>query len=849
MLWQNVLGRAKSASARLWIETPFIAPTWSAGPQDGAPQGVLAPQTSLSELETSMHPEGIGAPVRRREDRRFLTGRGEYVSDLVMEGELHCAFVRSPHAHARIRAVATATAAAAPGVVAVFTGADMAADRVGPMTPLWRIPGVDGTKMNEPPRWALARDAVRHVGEAVAMVVAATRNQALDAAELVEVDWEPLPAVVDLRDAAAVGAPQLHPEAPDNLCVRFQRGNRTAVDEAFAKAAHSVAVDIVNHRIICAALEPRAVIAVASATRGLDGHAVTLWSATQVPHHIRKFVAEQLDLPENAVRVIAPDVGGGFGTKGKHYPEEVILAWAARRLEKPLKWVSTRSEAFVSDYQARDHVTRAELALDADGRFLGVRVSTLAAVGAYVSTVGAAVPTSVYTGVLSGPYRIPAIFADVRVLFTNTVPTDAYRGAGRPEACFVLERLVEEAAERLGIDRIELRRRNFIPASAMPYTTAVGPTYDTGDFARLFERALVLADYAGFPARRAEAAKRGMLRGFGVCYFVESSGVAPSKYAGMFGARAGFFDSADIRVAADGSLLVMCGTHSHGQAHATTFPQVLASRIGVPLAQIELVEGDTGRVPYGTGTFGSRSMVIAGSAIVMAADKVIAKAKRVAAHMLEADAADVEHRVVDGAGEFRVAGTDRGVGWAEVARAATYAHDLPPGMEPVLHENAFFDPTNLTWSNGAQTCEVEVDPATGVTRIVSYVGVDDIGTVINPMVVEGQVHGAIAQGVGQAMFEAAVYDRETGQLQSGSFMDYPMPRADTLPDFISETDESQPCTHNPLGAKGCGESGTIGAPAAITSAMRDALAPLGVRGLEMPFTMDKVWRAIRQARG
>ncbi len=777
-----------------------------------------------------MHPEGIGAPMRRREDR-------------------HCAFVRSPHAHARIRAVRTAAATAAPGVAAVFTGADMAADRVGPMTPLWRIPGADGTKMNEPPRWALARDAVRHVGEAVAMVVASTRNQALDAAELVEVDWEPLPAVVELRDAAAAGAPQLHPEAPDNLCVRFQRGNRGAVDEAFAKAAHSVAVDIVNHRIICAALEPRAVIAVASATRGLDGHAVTLWSATQVPHHIRKFVAEQLDLPENAVRVIAPDVGGGFGTKGKHYPEEVILAWAARRLEKPLKWVSTRSEAFVSDYQARDHVTRAELALDADGRFLGVRVSTLAAVGAYVSTVGAAVPTSVYTGVLSGPYRIPAIFADVRVLFTNTVPTDAYRGAGRPEACFVLERLVEEAAERLGVDRIELRRRNFIPASAMPYTTAVGPTYDTGDFARLFERALVLADYAGFPARRAEAEKRGMLRGFGVCYFVESSGVAPSKYAGMFGARAGFFDSADIRVAADGSLLVMCGTHSHGQAHATTFPQVLASRIGVPLAQIELVEGDTGRVPYGTGTFGSRSMVIAGSAIAMAADKVIAKAKRVAAHMLEADAADIEHRVVDGAGEFRVAGTDRGVGWAEVARAATYAHDLPPGMEPVLHENAFFDPTNLTWSNGAQTCEVEIDPATGVTRIVSYVGVDDIGTVINPMVVEGQVHGAIAQGVGQAMFEAAVYDRETGQLQSGSFMDYPMPRADTLPDFVSETDESQPCTHNPLGAKGCGESGTIGAPAAITSAMRDALAPLGVRGLEMPFTIDKVWRAIRQARG
>ena len=794
-----------------------------------------------------MHPEGIGAAVLRREDRRFLIGRGQFVSDIVIEGELHCAFVRSPHAHATIRAIDSAAASAAPGVVAVYTGADMATDKVGPMTPLWQIPGVDGKPMNEPPRWALSRGTVRHVGEAVAVVVAATRHQAMDAAEQVDVDWETLPTVVDVRDAVLAAAPQLHAEAPGNLCVRFQRGAQAPVDAAFARATHKVAVDIINHRIICAALEPRAVIAMASATRGLDGHAITLWSATQVPHHIRKFVAEQLALPENAVRVIAPDVGGGFGTKGKHYPEEIVLAWAARKLERPLKWVSTRSEAFVSDYQARDHATRAELALDAEGHFLGMRVTTLAALGAYVSTVGAAVPTTVYTAVLSGPYRIPAIFAEVRAVFTNTVPTDAYRGAGRPEACFVLERLVEEAASQTGIDRLTLRRRNFIPVSAMPYATPVGPTYDTGNFVRLFERALVLADHAGFPARRAAAAARGMLRGFGIAYFVESSGVAPSKYAGMFGARAGFFDSADIRVAADGSLLVMCGTHSHGQAHATTFPQVLASRIGVPLDMIELVEGDTGRVPYGTGTFGSRSMVIAGSAIVMAADKLLVKAKKLAAHMLEADDADVEHRVVDGTCEFRVAGTDRSVGWPAVARAITYAHDLPPGMEPVLHENAFFDPTNLTWSNGAQACEVEIDPATGVTRIVSYIGVDDIGTVINPMVVDGQVHGAIAQGIGQALFESAVYDRDTGQLYTGSFMDYTIPRADVLPMFVSETDESQPCTHNPLGAKGCGESGTIGAPASITSAMRDALEPVGVKGLEMPFTAGKVWRAIRQA--
>ena len=795
----------------------------------------------------STHSEGIGAAVKRREDVRFLTGRGRYVADLVFEGELHCAFVRSPHAHARIRGIDVGAALGAPGVVAVYTGADMAADGVGPMAPLWRIPGVNRTKMNEPPRWGLARDAVRHVGEAVALVVAASAQQAHDAAERVEVDWQPLPAVPQVRDAIARGASQLHAEAPGNLVVRFQRGNEEAVSNAFAKAAHVVSVDIVNHRIACAAIEPRAVIAMPSPDRGLAGNELVIYSATQVPHHIRKFVAEELELPENSVRVIAPDVGGGFGTKGKHYPEEIVLAWAARKLERPLKWISTRSEAFISDYQARDHVTQAQLALDGEARFLGLRVSTLASVGAYVSTVGAAVPTSVYTGVLSGPYRIPAIFVDVQVLFTNTVPTDAYRGAGRPEACYVLERLVEAAARQLNLDRFELRRRNFIPPEAMPYTTPVGPTYDTGNFPRLFERVMELADYRGFPARKAAAASKGLIRGFGACYFVESSGVAPSKYAGMFGARAGFFDSADIRVAADGSLLVMCGTHSHGQAHETTFAQVLAHKIGVPLSRVELVEGDTGRVPYGTGTFGSRSMVIAGSAIVMAADKIIAKAKRAAAHLLEASEGDIEHRVVQGAGEFRVAGTDRTIAWADVARAVTYAHNLPAGMEPVLHENAFFDPTNLTWSNGAQACEVVIDPETGITTLATYVCVDDIGTVINPMVVEGQVHGAAAQGIGQALFEGTHYDA-TGQLLTASFMDYAMPRAGSLPFFVSETDESRPCTHNPLGAKGCGESGTIGAPAAITSAMLDALGALGVKDIAMPFTQEKVWRAIRAGR-
>ena len=795
-----------------------------------------------------MHPEGIGAAVLRREDERFLTGAGEYVSDLRFEGELHCAFVRSPHAHARIRGIDTAAARAAPGVIQVYTGADPATDKVGHMQPLWRIPGINGTTMIEPPRWCIAQSVVRHVGEIVAMVVAESRNAALDAAEKVDVDWEPLAAVVDVRDAVKPGAAQVHAEAPGNVCLRFARGAEAPVTAAFASAKHIVRVDLINHRIICAALEPRAIIAMASPTRGKDGHALTIYSSTQVPHHIRKLVSEQLGLPENSIRVVAPDVGGGFGTKGKHYPEECILAWAARKMRRTLKWVSTRSEAFVSDYHARDHSTHAEAALDDKGRFLAIRVSTLASVGAYVSTVGAAVPSTVYTAVLSGPYRIPAILGEVTVLFTHTVPTDAYRGAGRPEACYVLEQLMETAARQLGIDRMEIRRRNFIPPTAMPYATPVGPTYDTGNFPKLFERALELADYKGFEARRAESAERGMLRGFGIAYFVESSGVAPSKYAGMFGARAGFFDSADIRVSADGSLLVTCGTHSHGQAHVTTYAQVVASKIGLPLSKIEIFEGDTARVPYGTGTFGSRSMVIAGSAIFMATDKIIAKAKRAAAHLLEAAERDIEHTTVGGHGEFRVIGTDRKLAWADVARAVTYAHNLPPGMEPVLHESAFFDPTNLTWSNGSQVAELEVDPDTGVTRLLNYVCIDDIGTVINPMVVEGQVQGALAQGIGQAMFEQATYDRESGQLYTASFLDYVMPRADIMPNIVSETDESQPCTHNPLGAKGCGESATIGAPAAITSAVIDALKPLGVTTIAMPFTIDKMWKAVATAR-
>jgi carbon-monoxide dehydrogenase large subunit len=780
--------------------------------------------------------EGIGARVLRKEDWRFLTGRGEFVADLAVPGALHAVIVRSPHAHARIRAI---DASGASGAAGVLTGADMAADGVGPMRCIWPVRSKDGRPMAEPPRWALARGRVRHVGEPVALVVAATRAAAMDAAERVAVDYEPLPAVVAGRDALAEGAPQVHAEAPGNVCFRWSRGDEQAVAKAFAGAAHRIALDLVNHRIAGCAIEPRAAIGVP----GADPDSLTLYSSTQVPHFTRRLVAEQLGLPELAIRVIAPDVGGGFGYKGKHYPEETIMAWAARRLRQPVAWVASRTESFVSDNQARDHVTRCELALDADGRFLALRVDTIANLGAYVSSVGAAIPSAIYTALLAGLYTTPAIYAEVTGVFTTTVATDAYRGAGRPEACFVLERLADEAARRLGLDRVEIRRRNLIPPSAMPYRTPIGPTYDCGNFPRILERALEVSDHAGFEARRARSAGHGLARGIGVACFIESSGVAPSRLAGALGARVGLFESAEIRVDATGGVQASLGTHNHGQGHETSFAQVLASRLGVPLSRIRIVEGDTAAVPYGTGTFGSRSMAVGGSALDRATVKIVEKGRRIAAHRLEAAEADVEFA----AGRFAVKGTDRTLAFEDVARAANTAHDLPPGLEPGLQESAFYDPANFAFSNGAHICEVEIDPETGVVSLAGYWAVDDIGTVINPMIVTGQLHGAVTQGLGQALCEACAYDAE-GQLLSASFLDYALPRADWLPDFVSENDESQPCTHNPLGAKGCGEAGTIGAPAALVSAVLDALRPLGVTDIAMPLTPQRVWAAIRDGR-
>jgi carbon-monoxide dehydrogenase large subunit len=537
---------------------------------------------------------------------------------------------------------------------------------------------------------------------------------------------------------------------------------------------------------------------------------------------------------------MSPDMGGGFGYKGKHYPEETLVVWAARRLRRPVKWSAGRQESFLSDTQGRDHRTTASLALDSNATFLALKVSTAANLGAYVSSFGAAIPGPIYSALLAGVYRTPAVFVEVEGIFSNTVPTDAYRGAGRPEACYVLERLADKAARELGLDRAEIRRRNLVPASAMPYKTPVGPTYDCGDFPRMLERALEVSAYGNFAERRKASRK---LRGIGLACYVESSGVAPSRLAGMMGARVGFYEAAQVRMAADGSVTAYLGTHNHGQGHATTFAQILSERFGVAMEKIRIVEGDTAAVPVGTGTFGSRSIAVGGSALFKAADKVLDKGKRIAAHLLEVSAADIEYA----SGTFKVAGTDRAVRFEEVARAAYVPHRYPlESLEPGLDENAFYDPANFAFSNGAQVCEVEVDPETGAVEIVSYCAVDDVGTVINPMIVEGQLHGGLAQGIGQALFERTVY--EEGQLLSASFMDYAVPRATDLMFFQTETDESQPCTHNPLGAKGCGESGAIGAPAAVVSALLDALAPLGVTDLEMPATPHRLWEAMRRAR-
>jgi carbon-monoxide dehydrogenase large subunit len=785
--------------------------------------------------------DAIGAPVSRVEDFRFLTGAGRFVSDIDVPGALHAVFVRSVHAHARIRSIDATGALAVPGVVAVLTGRDMEADNVGPMRALWSITGPDGVPMAEPPRFALARGMVRYVGEPVAIVIAETPHAAQDGAERVAIVYDALTAVTEGLAALAPDAPQLHDSAANNVCFRWKRGDHDRVAAIFDAAQHVVRLDIVNQRIGGAAIEPRALIAAPPSPR----EKLTLYSTTQVPHHVRRLVTEQLGFSETRMRVVAPDVGGGFGYKGKLYPEESIVAWAALRLRRPVRWTASRSESFLSDYQARDHTTVAELALDSGGQFLALRVKTIANVGAYVSTFGAAIPSAIYSALLAGVYRTPAIAVECTGVFTNTVPTDAYRGAGRPEACYVLERLADRAGAVLKRDPAAIRRLNLIPGDAMPYQTPIGPKYDSGDFPLIFARAMEMSDYAGFAERRRSANACGLLRGIGMACFVESSGVAPSRFAGALGARAGFYESAAVTIEPDGRVRARLGTQNHGQGHETSMAQILAARLSIALDRIEIIEGDTDIVPYGTGTFGSRSIAVGGSALAVAAGKLIEKGRLIASHLLEAAESDVRFE----AGRFHVAGTNHAVSIDDVARAAYVPHNFPlETLEPGLQDVAVYDPRAFAFSNGVHVCEVEIDPETGRTILVRYTAVDDIGTVINPMIATGQVHGGVAQGVGQALMEQIVYAPDSGQALSGSFMDYGIPRASDLPFVTSAFDQSQPCTHNPLGAKGCGEAGTIAAPAAITGAILNALEPLGVRDLVMPATPCKVWHLIHEAR-
>ncbi len=778
---------------------------------------------------TDMSSSPIGQSLLRREDRRFLTGAGQYTDDVVMHGQTYAVFLRSPHAHARIAGIDTSRAREAPGVVAIFTGADLAEAKVGGLPCGWLIHSKDGSPMKEPPHPVLAQGKVRHVGDQVALVVAETLLQAKDAAELIDVDYEPLPAVVDLRSADSAGTP-VHDEAPDNVCYHWGHGDKAAVDAAFANPAHVTRLDFVNNRLIPNAMEPRAANAVY--TKHDDSY--TLYVANQNPHVERLLMsAFVLGLPESKVRVIAPDVGGGFGSKIFLYPEETALVWASKHVGRPIKWTAERSESFLTDAHGRDHVTTAEMAMDDQGRFLALRVNTTANLGAYLSTFSTAVPTILYGTLLAGQYRTPAIYVEVKAVFTNTAPIDAYRGAGRPEASYLIERIAEQCARDMKLDPAEIRRRNFI--TEFPYATPVGLTYDSGGYAASLDRAIELADVAGFPARRQEATRRGMLRGLGYSCYIEACGIAPSNIAGALGARAGLFEAGEVRVHPTGTVTVFTGAHSHGQGHETTFAQVVAAKLGLPVENVEIVHGDTGRVPFGMGTYGSRSLAVGGTAIVMAVDKIIAKGKKIAAHLLEAADTDIEFDN----GTFKVAGTDREVPFAQVALSAYVPHNYPlDKLEPGLNENAFYDPSNFTFPAGAHICEVEVDPQTGRTRVVQFVAVDDFGNVVNPMIVEGQVHGGVAQGLGQAMLEGCSYDPESGQLLTGSLMDYAIPRADDLPKFVVDTTVT-PCTHNPLGVKGCGEAGAIGAPGAFINAMTDAL---GVRDVPMPATAERVWR-------
>lgn len=785
--------------------------------------------------------DGIGAETVRREDVRFLKGKGKYTDDIATYGQAVAVFARSTVANGKINSIDTSVAEGMPGVLAVFTGEDFV--EVGGNPAGWAINSRDGEPMKEPKRPVLAHGKVRHVGDAYAAVIAETEREARDAVEAIEADIEDLPAVIDMK-AALTSDNLVHDEIGTNQCFDWGwiEDNRAATDEAIKGAAHVTTLELVNNRLVPNAMEPRS----SSATYDESSDEYVLHTTSQNPHLTRLLIsAFVMGIPENKLTVIAPDVGGGFGSKIYHYGEEALVLAAAKRTGRPVRWTADRTEAFLTDAHGRDHVTKIELATDAEGNFLAFRTETYANVGAYLSNFSTATPTFLHGTLMAGNYTVPNVYVNVKAVFTNTAPVDAYRGAGRPEATYSLERVIDKCARELGMDPIALRRKNFIKPDQYPYASAAGLEYDAGNYDQLMDKMEEVADTAGFAARRAESEANGMLRGFGVNAYIEACGIAPSNLVGVLGSRVGLYDAATVRVNATGTLSVMVGAHSHGQGHETVFPQVVADMLGIDASTIDIVHGDTSKIPFGMGTYGSRSLAVCGSAVVRATEKIIAKAKKIAAHMLESAEGDVEFN--DGA--FTVAGTDKSVSFGEVAFKAYVPHDFPiENIEPGLEETAFYDPANFTYPSGAYCCEVEVDPETGKVRVDRFTAVDDFGNVINPMIVTGQVHGGLGQGIGQALLENTTYD-EDGQLLSASYMDYAMPRADDLPFYKVDHSCGTPCTHNPLGVKGCGEAGAIGSPPTIVNAVLDAMQSGGknVAHIDMPLTPHRVWSAMNNA--
>jgi carbon-monoxide dehydrogenase large subunit len=771
----------------------------------------------------------VGSRIKRREDPRLIMGRGIYVDDVQLPRMTYAAILRSPYAHAHIRRINTDKAKALPGVVAVMTGADLQGKNV-PCG--WTLPD-----MKIAPHPALAVGKVRYTGDAVAVVVAEERYIARDALDLIEVDFEPLPVVVDAEKAIQPGAPQLHDEVPNNTTFVWKVGGGD-VDKAFREAEVVIKERIVNQRLIPNAIEPRGMVAQYTPGSG----DLILWTATQIPHLVRLLLSMVMGIPEHKVRVIAPEVGGGFGSKLYLYPEEVIVATLAKTTGRPVKWIEERRENYVATTHGRDQVQYVEVAATRDGTITGLRVKSIANMGAYLSTFAPGIPTILFGLMLAGNYRIPNIACEVIGVHTNTTLVDAYRGAGRPEATYLVERAVDLMARELGLDPAEIRRRNFVPANAFPHTTATGVTYDSGNYQPTLDKALEIAGYQQLRQEQAQARQEGKYLGIGVTTYVEICGMAPSQVLGAVGAGAGGWESATVRVHPSGKVTVFSGASSHGQGHETAFSQIVADGMGIPFEDVEVVHGDTAQVQFGIGTFGSRSAAVGGMAVQMSLQKIEEKAKKIAAFLLEAAEADL---VFEG-GQFFVKGTPgRGITIQQVAFAAYVPHKYPTGLEPGLEATSFYDPSNFTWPFGTHVAVVEVDPETGIVKLRRYVAVDDCGRVINPLLVDGQIHGGLAQGIAQALYEEAVYD-ENGQLVSGSLMDYAVPKADDLVNFELDRTET-PSPVNALGVKGIGEAGTIASSAAIVNAVVDALAPLGVKHLDMPLKPERVWQAIQQA--